>query len=57
MSEKHANFVVAEPGARAADVYALIGEVQTRVHAATGTHLEPELRLVGFTRHDEEVSR
>jgi UDP-N-acetylmuramate dehydrogenase len=57
VSEKHANFFVAEPGARAGDVYALIGAVRDRVYGATGTHLEPELRLVGFARHDEEVSR
>jgi UDP-N-acetylmuramate dehydrogenase len=48
VSEKHANFFVAEPGASAADVYALIELVQRRVAEASGVHLEPELRLVGF---------
>jgi UDP-N-acetylmuramate dehydrogenase len=48
VSEKHANFFVAEPGARAGDVYALIREVQARVEAATGIRLEPELRCIGF---------
>lgn len=49
VSEKHANFFQAEPGATAADVRALVREVQDRVAAATGVRLEPELRMVGFT--------
>jgi UDP-N-acetylmuramate dehydrogenase len=48
VSEKHANFFVAESGATAADVHALIAEVQRRVAAAHGVHLEPELHLIGF---------
>jgi UDP-N-acetylmuramate dehydrogenase len=48
VSEKHANFFVAEPGARADDVRALVAAVQERVQAATGVHLEPELQFVGF---------
>jgi UDP-N-acetylmuramate dehydrogenase len=48
VSEKHANFFVAEPGATAADVEALIRDVQRRVFDAFGVHLEPELHLVGF---------
>lgn len=48
VSEKHANFFVAEPGATAADVYGLIVEVRRRVEAATGVVLVPELHLVGF---------
>jgi UDP-N-acetylmuramate dehydrogenase len=48
VSEKHANFFVAEAGATAADVYALVREVQRVVADATGTRLEPELHLVGF---------
>jgi UDP-N-acetylmuramate dehydrogenase len=57
VSEKHANFFVAEPGARAGDVYGLVREVQRRVEAETGIRLEPELRLVGFAPSDEEVGR
>jgi UDP-N-acetylmuramate dehydrogenase len=49
VSEKHANFFVADPGAAAADVGALITEVQRRVEEASGVHLVPELRCVGFT--------
>jgi UDP-N-acetylmuramate dehydrogenase len=48
VSEKHANFFVADAGATAADVYALVREVRRRVADATGLVLEPELRFVGF---------
>jgi UDP-N-acetylmuramate dehydrogenase len=48
VSEKHANFFVADPGARAAEVHALLREVQRRVEAMTGIRLEPEVHLVGF---------
>lgn len=48
ISEKHANFIQAEAGARAADVRDLVLLVQARVEAETGIHLVPELRLVGF---------
>jgi UDP-N-acetylmuramate dehydrogenase len=48
VSEKHANFFQAEPGARADDVARLVAEVQARVDGATGVHLVPELELVGF---------
>ncbi|MGE5226253.1 MAG: UDP-N-acetylmuramate dehydrogenase, partial [Planctomycetaceae bacterium] len=47
ISETHANFIVTSPGARAADVVALIRLVQTRVRTATGIVLEPEVHLVG----------
>jgi UDP-N-acetylmuramate dehydrogenase len=48
VSEKHANFFVAEAGARAADVHALIELVRRRVYDATGVQLETELQMVGF---------
>jgi len=48
VSEKHANFFVAETGARAADVYELIELVGRRVFDATGVQLETELHMVGF---------
>lgn len=47
VSLKHANFIVAEPGARAADVLALIRDVQALVAHATGVTLEPEVKLIG----------
>ncbi len=48
VSEKHANFFQAEPGATADDVAHLVTEVQERVRAATGVTLVPELQMVGF---------
>jgi UDP-N-acetylmuramate dehydrogenase len=48
VSERHANFFQAEPGARAADVVALVLEVQAQVEAETGIRLRPELRQAGF---------
>jgi len=47
VSNKHANFIVTEPRARAADVVALIHEIQSRVEAADGIRLEPEVHLIG----------
>jgi UDP-N-acetylmuramate dehydrogenase len=47
VSAKHANFIIAEPGATAADVVALIGAVQDLVERASGVRLEPEVRPVG----------
>jgi UDP-N-acetylmuramate dehydrogenase len=55
VSEKHANFFVAEPGARADDVLALIRTVQARVEAETGVRLVPELQLIGFAEAPEEA--
>jgi UDP-N-acetylmuramate dehydrogenase len=57
VSTKHANFFVADSGARADDVYALIREVQRRVEETFGVHLHPELRLVGFAGRSEEVAQ
>lgn len=48
VSEKHANFIQAEPGATAADVHALIAVVRSRVHDRTGVQLEPEVHQLGF---------
>jgi UDP-N-acetylmuramate dehydrogenase len=48
VSDKHANFFQAGPEATAADVRALVREVQARVADATGVCLEPELRMIGF---------
>jgi UDP-N-acetylmuramate dehydrogenase len=48
VSEKHANFILADEGGSADDVYALMGEIVRRVAEATGVVLHPETRLVGF---------
>ena len=47
ISERHANFIVNEGGARAADVKALMDVAQRVVWERSGVWLEPELRLVG----------
>jgi UDP-N-acetylmuramate dehydrogenase len=48
VSDKHANFIQADPDARAADVVALIEDVRQAVVARTGIWLRTELRLLGF---------
>ncbi len=45
VSPKHANFVVNEGGARAADVLGLLEEVRERVRAETGIELELEVKV------------
>ena len=47
ISEKHANFIVADPGATADDVQELIEEVRALVDRASGVRLEPEVHLIG----------
>ena len=47
VSAKHANFIVAEPGATASDVLALIHEVERLVQDASGVALVTEVRLIG----------
>jgi UDP-N-acetylmuramate dehydrogenase len=48
VSEKHANFIQADDGGSADDVYALMQMVRERVLAETGYDLRTEIRLVGF---------
>jgi UDP-N-acetylmuramate dehydrogenase len=48
VSEKHANFIQAAEGGRAADVVAVMTEVRRRVATATGYRLRSEIRLIGF---------
>jgi UDP-N-acetylmuramate dehydrogenase len=47
VSAKHANFIVADRGATAADVRALIDLVRGEVESLTGVRLEPEVQLIG----------
>jgi UDP-N-acetylmuramate dehydrogenase len=47
VSEKHANFIVANPGASAADVLALIDRVRSLVRERSGVELETEVHIVG----------
>ncbi len=48
VSEKHANFFIADRGGSADHLHALMGEVFTRVRAKFDIALRPETRLVGF---------
>ena len=48
VSEKHANFIQADPGGRADDVVALIAKVAALVQAHSGVTLSTEVVLVGF---------
>ncbi len=55
VSTKHANFIQADVGGRAADVGALIRDVRRRVADATGYVLRSEVRLVGFGADGHEL--
>jgi UDP-N-acetylmuramate dehydrogenase len=54
VSEKHANFIVADPAASAVDVWTLIGEVRSRVAAFAGVTLETEVELMGEMRDADD---
>jgi len=56
VSEKHANFIINDAAATAADIEALIEHVRATVEAATGVALETEVRIVGEHVHPEEQS-
>jgi UDP-N-acetylmuramate dehydrogenase len=47
VSEKHANFIVADPGASSADVWKLIEQVRAMVESHAGVRLETEVELMG----------
>lgn len=47
VSEKHANFIVNEGGAKARDVLILINMIKERVKLATGIMLETEIKVIG----------
>lgn len=47
VAEKHANFILADPGTTAADVNRLMGLIRQKVAADYGVVLEPEVRRVG----------
>ncbi|MGD9996659.1 MAG: UDP-N-acetylmuramate dehydrogenase [Ilumatobacteraceae bacterium] len=52
VSEKHANFIQADDGGRAADVRAVIELVRERVARETGYLMRSEVRMVGFSEAD-----
>jgi UDP-N-acetylmuramate--L-alanine ligase/UDP-N-acetylenolpyruvoylglucosamine reductase len=47
VSEKHANFIVNDGGARAEEILALVEDVRSAVRRAKGLELELELRVLG----------
>jgi UDP-N-acetylmuramate dehydrogenase len=49
VSEVHANFIVNDGTATAADVIAIIMYIRKRVKEEYGTELQPEIRFVGFS--------
>jgi UDP-N-acetylenolpyruvoylglucosamine reductase len=44
---KHANFIVADPGASSSDVWRLIERVRSLVESEAGIRLETEVELMG----------
>jgi UDP-N-acetylmuramate dehydrogenase len=47
VSEKHANFFVADTDATAADLHRLVGRIADIVEDETGIRLQPEIQFVG----------
>ena len=47
VSALHANFILTDEGAKAADVEQLIQMIRTTVKRNTGIELEPEIKVVG----------
>lgn len=50
VSQKHANFIVNDQAAKAADIEQLIAKVRERVQQTHGVMLETEVRIVGVLR-------
>jgi UDP-N-acetylmuramate dehydrogenase len=55
VSNKHANFIINDGGASAADIEQLILDVQRGVAATFGLQLEPEVRIIGDAAHTKWV--
>lgn len=53
VSAVHANFMVANSGAKAIDIYRFVHNIQARVREHTGKQLEPEIRFVGVFEEDD----
>jgi UDP-N-acetylmuramate dehydrogenase len=56
VSTKHANFIQADRGGSADDVWRLVHHVRAEVLARTGVDLVPEVRAVGFDLHEPSTS-
>jgi UDP-N-acetylmuramate dehydrogenase len=57
VSPKHANFIQADPGGLADDVYRLMRYVRERVADQQHANLASEVRLIGFPPEDESPSQ
>jgi UDP-N-acetylmuramate dehydrogenase len=55
VSDKHANFILADPGGSADDVAALVAIVRKKVAEESGITLSIEMRMVGFANHNSQV--
>ncbi|HYN99108.1 MAG TPA: UDP-N-acetylmuramate dehydrogenase [Actinomycetota bacterium] len=55
VSDKHANFFFARPGAKAQDVFDLMVFVQSTVDKEHGVRLLPEVRIIGFFDNADEL--
>jgi UDP-N-acetylmuramate dehydrogenase len=53
VSEKHANFIINEGEAKAADIESLIWHIAEVVEQAQGIRLNPEVRIIGKTISDK----
>ena len=56
VSTQHANFIITDATARAADVEALIAHIALTVRAQTGIELVTEVRIVGDARSEEDAA-
>jgi UDP-N-acetylmuramate dehydrogenase len=56
VSDRHANFFVADQGACAQDIYDLVWAVRRRVGEAVGVWLEPEIRFAGNFGANDDVN-
>jgi len=55
ISSKHANFIIADEGGSADDVFALMVQAAASVYRSSGVRLHPETCLVGYPDFDEAV--
>ncbi len=53
VSDKHANFIQADPNGSADDVFALIRAIQGKIFETQGLVLRAENRLIGFDEHPD----
>ena len=55
VSDKHANFILADKGASASDVLNLMKIAALRAYAFYGVKLYPEIKLIGFDLEWDEI--